>query len=57
MIDVMGPVATAAAIQAPAFVDSADAQSSPAGPASCFRIGYFFASVLRDLSVTLEVSY
>ncbi len=55
MIDIVRSIAAAAAIQTPPFVDAADTQSSPASSPSRFRISYFFARVLRDLSVTLEV--
>jgi hypothetical protein len=56
MIDVMRSVATTATIQTPPFINGADTQSASSSPASGFCIGYFFAGVLRDLSVTLEVS-
>lgn len=55
VIDVVGTIATAAAIEAPAFVDPADAKSTAPRPASGFCICDFLARVLRDFMPAFEV--
>ena len=56
MIDVVGAVAIAAAVETPAIVDGADAQLGSAGPAIRFGISDLLAGVLRDLSPAFERS-
>ena len=56
MIDVVRTVATTTAIQAPAIIDCANTQFSPASSAIGLGLRYPLARVLRYLSSPLEVS-
>lgn len=50
VVDIVGAVATAAAVQAPAAIDVADAKFGTTGPTLGFQIRNSFAGVLGDLS-------
>jgi len=57
MIDVVGAVAIAAAVETPAIVDGADAQLAPARPAIGLSVTDPLAGILRNLSPALEVGH
>lgn len=57
MIDVMRPIASTAAIQTPALINTADTQLSPAGSPPGFSISDFLTRIFRNFSATLEVCY
>lgn len=57
MIDVMGAVAVATAVETPPIVDSADAQLASTCPAIGFRVSDLLASVLCNLSAALEMGH
>ena len=56
MINVVCAVAAAAAVQAPAIIDCADTQLSPAAPAIGLEICNLLARVLCNLPPAFEVS-
>ncbi len=57
MINIVRAVSTTAAVQAPAIIDSADAQPSSARPAIGLSVGNLLARVLRDFPAAAAVSY
>ena len=56
MVDVMGAVAAAAAVDAPDTVDIADAEFCSMGAALRLAIGNSFASVFGDLTAPREMN-
>jgi len=54
VVDVMRAVASAAAVQAPAIIDSADPKSSSPRSAVGFRVGYPLARVLGYLPAAFK---
>ena len=55
MINVVGPVSSAAAVEAPVTINRADAQPAPFGPAIGFSIGDLLPRVLRYFPPALEM--
>lgn len=55
MVDVVGAVAIATAVETPAIVDGADAQLATAGPAIRLGISDLLTGVLRYLPPAFEV--
>ena len=55
VVDVMRPITAAAAVEAPAIIDCADAQSFAAGSAICLGVCNLLACIFRYLPAAPEL--